>query len=95
MKETVGDLLNIKVKVKKIITEKKPRYYLEVVKTKGSRKTNGFEWRSVQVKKGKEINVQYSAVGYDTYSSAFKMAKKHTVKLSSPLPIYFGDKKIF
>jgi len=59
---------------------------LEVLATKGGRKTNGFEWRCLRGK-----NILYFAVGYDTFQSAVKACKAMNGKLTKKLPIYHRD----
>ena len=60
---------------------------LEIIKTKGLRKINGFNYREVIGQK--KINVIHTGVGYDTYPQAMRAAKKLNSRLIIKLPIYF------
>ena len=65
---------------------------LEVVATKGVRAKNGFNYREVRGQK--KVNVIHTGVGYDTFGSALRAARRLNERLKVQLPIYFRGELI-
>lgn len=77
--------------------EKRPRYYLEIVKTDKSTKKNQFMWREVEKNKNYKdgINVLCFSIGYDSYDIAKKMVKSHNSKRISRMNVYWREKLVY
>jgi len=75
---------------------KKPKYYLEVIKTKKKSPTNQFYWREVEKNKSYPdgINVLCFSLGYDTLQNATKMMKRNNKKRIVKLKMFYGDKEL-
>jgi hypothetical protein len=67
-------------------TKKQSNRRLEIVITKGMRTKNGFNYREVMGQK--KVNVIHTGVGYDTFGSALRAAKRINARLIEPLLIY-------
>jgi hypothetical protein len=66
-----------------------PAHRIDVVKEKGSRVKNGFNYQEV-IHGKKKKNTIHKGVGYDTYTQALRAAKRATNRLLDQLPVYYN-----
>ena len=66
-----------------------PAHRIDVIKEKGSRVKNGFNYQEV-IHGKKKKNTIHKGVGYDTYTQALRAAKRATNRLLDHLPVYYN-----
>lgn len=66
-----------------------PAHRIDVVKEKGTRVKNGFNYQEV-IDGPRSRNVIHKGVGYDTYTQALRAAKRATNRLLDQLPVYYN-----